>query len=450
MTTSATDPSPSRIQSIDQFRGYAIFGMMLVNFFGHYETKWVDALSIEWLKRPLEFIFGEQLHHHNHFMTYADTIAPIFMFVVGIGLRISWLKKMEKVPPNVARKSLAGRYFTLVLIGFAIYSGWIWDALMSIGLAGLVGLLVVDKKWTVRIAFAVGLLAAYQLIFSYTSYGIWLLRLASYGDGPNDMPWPLITIFLPLREVLLDVRINGGPLGHWSWAFILIMGTIAYDIVATGDRRKILTGLTCMGLILTVGAWGIRAVGTKAYFDEAEPWAAAAMLEGDFKPAQEIMGKSHGMFSSIAKENPEAKVALESGNFEEFARVAHDQLTVLAAQKPAEAPRFANAWVFSKNYLTIPFPLWSAAIAVFTLLAFYIFCDILKLNVPGMAVVGLNPLFLYIFQSLTLQMYGNLNYHWDYENTTSGLFVLGSFVVYWGLMYAMARYLYNRNIVIKI
>ncbi len=72
----AIDPSRDRVQSIDQFRGYAIFGMMLVNFFGHYSTKWVDALSIEGLKDPLKFIFGEQLHHHNHYMTYADTIAP--------------------------------------------------------------------------------------------------------------------------------------------------------------------------------------------------------------------------------------------------------------------------------------------------------------------------------------------------------------------------------------
>ena len=62
----------------------------------------------------------------------------------------------------------------------------------------------------------------------------------------------------------------------------------------------------------------------------------------------------------------------------------------------------------------------------------------------------MNPLFLYIFQSLTLEMYGNLNSHWNYKATESGLFVLGSFVVYWGIMYSMARYFYNRNIVIKI
>jgi hypothetical protein len=77
-------------------------------------------------------------------------------------------------------------------------------------------------------------------------------------------------------------------------------------------------------------------------------------------------------------------------------------------------------------------------------------CDILKLNIPGMAVIGMNPLFIYIFQSLTLEMYSNLNEHWNYKDTTSGALVLGSFVLYFGLVYSMARYFYNRNIIIKI
>jgi predicted acyltransferase len=443
----ATAPSAGRIPSLDQYRGYAIFGMLLVNFFGHYGVKWVDVLSTSWLKTPLYFIFGEQLHHHNTYMTYADTIAPIFMFVVGIGMRLSWVKRVEKTPANVARKAMAGRYFTLVLIAFAIYSGWIWDALMSIGLAGLVTLLVVDKKIPVRIAYALGLVVAYQLIFSYTSYGEWLLRLGQYGE---NLAWPWITIFLPLREELLGVRINGGLIGHWSWAFMLIFGTIAYDIMATGDRKKILTGLIGFAVALTIAGWGVRAIGTAAYFSKAEPFAAAAMLEGDFGPAKEIEGRSPGFFSDIAAGNAAAETALKSGNWEEFTKLVPTELAALAAKKPTVAPRFANEWVFSKNYLTMPFPFWATALCLFHLLGFYIVCDILKLNIPGMAVIGMNPLFIYIFQSLTLEMYSNLNEHWNYKDTTSGALVLGSFVLYFGLVYSMARYFYNRNIIIKI
>src|SRR5690554_5893290 len=104
MSTPAVTPN-TRIASLDQFRGYAIFGMLLVNFFGHYDTEWIRELGDSGLKTALMFVFGQQLHHHSEFMTYADTIAPIFMFVVGIGLRLSWLRRVDKLTPGEARRS---------------------------------------------------------------------------------------------------------------------------------------------------------------------------------------------------------------------------------------------------------------------------------------------------------------------------------------------------------
>jgi predicted acyltransferase len=444
----APTPSAGRIASLDQYRGYAIFGMLLVNFFGHYDTKWVQELNDSGLKSALMFIFGQQLHHHSEYMTYADTIAPIFMFVVGIGMRLSWMNRANKVAPSVARKSMAKRYFTLVLIAFAIYTGWLWDALMNIGLAGLVALVIIDKKWSVRIAYALGLVIAFQLIFCYTSYGEWLLRMGKYG---REMEWPLITALIPLRGDLLSVPINGGLIGHWSWAFMLIFGTIAYDIMATRNRQKILAGLIGFGLVLTIAGFGARAIGTQAYYKKAEPFAAKAMLAGDFETAGKIIGKSPGIFyASTAKYNEAGSAALESRNLQQFVEVMRPQLEELAAKAPETAPRLGNPWVFSKNYQTMPFTFWATALCLFHLLAFYIICDVLNFNVPGMAVVGMNPLFIYIFQSLTLEIYSNLNDHWNYEATTSGTLVLGSFVVYWGLIYGMARYFYEKNIVIKI
>lgn len=447
-TPAAPDPSAERIASLDQYRGYAIFGMLLVNFFGHYNTKWIEKLNDSPMKSALDFIFGQQLHHHSEYMTYADTIAPIFMFVVGIGMRLSWLRRSQKLDPGVARKSMAKRYTVLVLIAFAIYTGWLWDALMNIGLAGLMALLIVDKKWSVRIAYALGLVVAFQLVFMFTSYGEWLLRMGKYG---RELEWPLLTILLPLRGELMNVQINGGLLGHWSWAFMLIFGTIAYDIMATQDRNKILAGLIGFGVILTIAGFGARAIGTSAYYSKAEPYAAQAMLNGDWDVANRIVGKSPGIFyQSTAKYNDEAAAALKRRNLEEFAALMQPQLEELAARAPEDAPRTANAWVFSKNYQTAPFTFWATALCLFHMLAFYVICDVLKWNVPGMAVVGLNPLFIYIFQALTLDMLSNLNDHWNYENTTSGTLVLGSFVVYWGLVWAMARYFYEKNIIIKI
>ncbi len=562
-TKNTAVPTADRIASLDQFRGYAIFGMLLVNFFGHYKTAWVEELNDGFLKSTLDFIFHQQLHHHNEFMTYADTIAPIFMFVVGIGMRLSWTRRVQHVDPSTARKAMGKRYFTLVLIAFAIYTGWLWDALMNIGLAGLVALLIVDKKWSVRIAYALGLVVAYQLIFSFTSYGELMLRLGKYG---RELDWPAITMFLPLRGDLLNVPINGALIGHWSWAFMLIFGTIAYDIMATQDRKKILTGLIGFGVVLTIAGWGARYIGTQAYYDKAEPYAASLMLDEPYGPLKrhieanpeifaavasskdsaaealekgdmaafakflkdqsrelravehlsegkttviqrkmdkvpplfaaiakgnplaeealeakdlktfqqlraerlnvvaeavpylqsgpeqvgKIVGKSPGIFSSFAKGNPEAEAALAKRDMGTFASIMKDELAVLATKAPETAPRLGNAWVFSKNYHTLPFPFWATALCLFHLLLFYVICDVMKINIPGMMVIGLNPLFIYIFQSLTLEMLSNVIDEFGVKNTTSGTLVLGSFVLYFGLVYAMAHYMYKRNIIVKL
>ena len=513
-------PQKERIRSLDQLRGYAIFGMLLVNFFGHYDTKWVEKMSESWFKDFLMLIFGQQLHHHSEFFTYADTIAPLFMFVVGIGLRLSWLRRVEQVGPVQARKSIAKRYFTLVLIAFAIYQGWLWDALMSIGLAGLVAVLVIDRKPAIRIAYAVLLVTAYQIIFSNTTYGDWLLRMGKFG---RDFPWPFITTFIPLREDILSCQINGGLLGHWGWAMMLILGTVCYDLMMTRNAKKILTGLVAGIVVFAVAAFTVRAVGTKHYYKTGEPLAAACMVKGDWGMANQMIGKAPGMFAARAKGNPEAEAALEKRDVQAFAAAMGDKIQSLAdmklygdvqrgrvarfllmdegkraaeiakqypediaeaAQDKAAAeqaiqsgdmealvaaigkdrlkemahdhPRTVNEWVFSKNYVTAPFALWSTALGLLTLLLFYVVVDRFKINVPFMAVIGMNPLFIYIFQSLTLEVYSNLIKQLkmmgciDIEETQSAMLVFGSFIVYFGFIYAVARYFYEKKIIIKL
>src|SRR5690606_12961878 len=133
MKSTALNPA-TRITAMDQLRGYAIFGMLLVNASGFFHLKGLT----------------EQISHHRDYFTYADTIAPFFVFVVGMGMRLSWLRRVETAGATATRWSMAKRFTVLVLIAFAIYAGWLWDALMDIGLAGLLALFLIDKKPMVR------------------------------------------------------------------------------------------------------------------------------------------------------------------------------------------------------------------------------------------------------------------------------------------------------------
>ena len=66
----APEPFTSRrIVSLDQFRGYTVLGMFLVNFVGGFA-------ACQYL-----------LQHHNTFCSYADTIMPHFLFAVGFAFR---------------------------------------------------------------------------------------------------------------------------------------------------------------------------------------------------------------------------------------------------------------------------------------------------------------------------------------------------------------------------
>ncbi len=146
----ATPKPAGRIASMDQLRGYAMFGMMVVNYLGYF--KWSPPV-LDWL-----------LKHHKEGFSYADTIAPLFVFVVGMGFRISLKRRIEKFGLWAARWRAAKRYLVLFLIGIAFYGpawriDW-WDALTHIGLSGLLALPFIDKKVPVRVAAAMGYLTA--------------------------------------------------------------------------------------------------------------------------------------------------------------------------------------------------------------------------------------------------------------------------------------------------
>jgi predicted acyltransferase len=219
-----TTSQETRITAIDQLRGYAIFGMILVNS--------NELFGIEY----------RQFEHHRDWFSYADTIAPLFLFIVGIGMRLSWLRRSGTAGPGATRSAMAKRYLTLVLIAFAIYAGWLWDALMDIGLAGLLCLWLIDKKPGIRIAAAFILVGLYQAIVMWTFYGPWILRL----DGAPPIDSHLLIRLIPLHGQLFDVRLNGGPLGPLSWSMMLLFGSLAYDLMAIGNHRKFALG--CLGL----------------------------------------------------------------------------------------------------------------------------------------------------------------------------------------------------------
>ncbi|MCC6144163.1 MAG: DUF1624 domain-containing protein [Candidatus Hydrogenedentes bacterium] len=322
----AEKPKTGRILSVDQYRGYAIFGMVLVNFLGMFEV-------MPWMLK----------HHHEGF-SYADTIAPVFMFVVGMMFRLSLQRRVAQAGGKAYWEALR-RY--LILIGLGIlYGGFsfdvgIWDALTDIGCAGILSLPWMLRPVWMRVAAATAYLAAYQALFSLSGYGEWQM-----GHS-----------------------INGGPLGPLSWAFILLMGTVMYDAVATRRPARIMGTAVAWGIGLSVAGWLLR---------------------------------------------------MEWGAVKAF-------------------------WPFTQYGMTAPYPVYATGLAFLTVLAFYIVNDKMGIILPQLTALGRNPLALYLLQAALVMIAdaalpSDLALPW----------VLIAFAVVYGIVYAVARTLHGRDIVLKI
>lgn len=214
-----TQPSAAqttRYRFIDQCRGYAVFGMILVNVLGMFDC-------MPWMLK----------HHHEGF-SYADHIAPLFMFIVGMGFHISYRNTARREGASRARRKAARRYG--ILMGLGLVTGGfsllvaVWDALMDIGASGMIALPFMGASWRVRLAVAAACLALYQGLFSWTPYGAWQI----------------------------ENSINGGPLGPLSWVFILLMGTIAADIIFGARRGPLMLWLAVPAVMLSAAGWLLR------------------------------------------------------------------------------------------------------------------------------------------------------------------------------------------------
>jgi len=95
---------PERLASLDQFRGYTVVGMLLVNYFGNYK------------------VCPQVLKHTHDYCSYADTIMPQFLFAVGFALRLSFGRRLQKQRSVGAYSRMIRRLLRLVLISLVVSS----------------------------------------------------------------------------------------------------------------------------------------------------------------------------------------------------------------------------------------------------------------------------------------------------------------------------------------
>ena len=150
----------------DQVRGYAIFGMILVNILGIFDV-------MPWILK----------HHHEGF-SYADHIAPCF-FLSWDGYHMSFERTVGLEGLSAARRA---RCVAVIIASLGLFYGGfdlqvsIWDALMDIGFP------VCSPCPSCTVLLQCGSPSAlafgtYQALFSFTGYGAWVME-NSINGGP--------------------------------------------------------------------------------------------------------------------------------------------------------------------------------------------------------------------------------------------------------------------------
>lgn len=206
----------SRLEVIDQFRGFAMMMMVLANYSGG-----IERVPL-WLR-----------HTPDVGLTVIDLGAPVFIFAIGLTHGLSVRRRIGQDGWGKTVEHFIRRYMSLFGIGALIAYGQVlvgqsqagisWNVLQSIAVAGFLSLPFIRLPSAYRVGIGLLLLAVYQLLLDH-----W---------------W--------LEEVINSP--HGGLLGSVGWTAMLVLATVFADLFHDTKLRKSYPWAVLLVLVLGIG-----------------------------------------------------------------------------------------------------------------------------------------------------------------------------------------------------
>jgi hypothetical protein len=344
-------PGP-RLASLDQFRGYTVAGMFLVNFLGGYAV--TPAL----------------LRHHHTYCSYADTIMPQFLFAVGFAFRLTFGRRARAQGLPAAYRRVARRLAGLTLLAVVLYtlttgaatpSWWagrsFWGGLGELGKRQWFQTLLhiaVTSLWILPVIRAG---AAVRIAYLLLSAGAHVALSAWFNFAWVNSP---------------PLGIDGGPLGFLTWAIPALVGTLACDAVVGGPR---IGKFLAWSLALMALGYGLSCF-TRLYDVPAaeqplpsDRWLAESPV---LFPADRIRGRDLG---SLLAEPP-------------------------FVPPPGPSERRGNYWMMSQRSGSLSYQTFAAGFSLAVFALFYLACDRLGWRLGLFRTLGTNALAAYVLADL--------------------------------------------------
>lgn len=268
---------PGRLLSIDFFRGLTMF-ILIGSATGLYKIMRASPNGI------VSFI-GDQFEHAAwsglHFW---DLVEPFFMFIVGVALPFSVMKRLERGDSwNKLFRHVLQRSVILFFLGIAYYSisagrpvFKLWNILTQLSFTYFIAFLLLRKPIKVQVAVSFGLLIFYELLYRF-----WPVPGFDQAFVPahNFGSWFDLTVMGQLES------------DHWvspnfiSMAAFTIWGTVAGLIMRSekSSKHKIKI-LSIAGLVGIAAGFAlepitpfIKRIGTSSFVIEAGGWCFIAL-----------------------------------------------------------------------------------------------------------------------------------------------------------------------------
>ncbi|WP_422923584.1 heparan-alpha-glucosaminide N-acetyltransferase domain-containing protein [Singulisphaera sp. PoT] len=360
-------PAPGRIASMDQFRGYTVMGMIVVNFVGGLAA------------------VHDVLKHHNVYFSYADTIMPSFLMAAGFSYRLTLMRRLEQVGPWKAYGRVAWRGLALVLISLMMYgfgdkfSTW-KDVNPDSVRKFIIGLIKADLWEVLAIIGVTQILLMPFIALGTRGRAITLLAFLAVHLGISD--WFNFN-FVHGKPNFLDEFLgtngktswDGGTFGLIAWGAIMLGGTLVYDLVSSRPAAQSGGKLLGWGTGLMILAYALSCL-TTLYDVEPTPEAEA----GSKKKVEAVAA------SPIRP--PLAKIFKRSWK-------------TLLAEPPFVPPppptlRQHNYWMMNKRVVSMPFTLFALGFSTALYSLFIFACDVGSVRVGAFRTFGQNPLATYI------------------------------------------------------
>jgi predicted acyltransferase len=225
-----------RLASLDQFRGYTVLGMFLVNFVGSFQA----------IKEHLPL-----LGHHHTYCSYADTIMPQFFFAVGFAYRLTMLRRLATAGRARTYVRVLRRCLGLILIGFVVHhldaGPKTWSELADLGVLGF--LQTAFQRNFFQTLTHIGITSLWVL--PVIAGGPWLRIGFAVCSGVTHVAISHAGYY---DWVMARPGIDGGPLGFLTWTIPLLTGSLAYDLLQNNGSGSSSSSRTRQLLLAGLGA----------------------------------------------------------------------------------------------------------------------------------------------------------------------------------------------------